>query len=214
MTSVGWERLPPKGAISVFDRSWHGRVLVERVEGLASPAEWRRAYREINDFERMLSDNGTRIIKLFLHITPEVQLERFKERLEDPMKRWKLSYEDFRNRKNWAGFEEAVEDMIDHTSSAWAPWYAIPANDKKYARAAALTIIADRLADGVDLEPRPIDEDVEREAQEVFRNERHKPVLRSHEGTVRRRLRHRRRHRQPRLGVRAMQRGAFLGHER
>ncbi len=163
-----WERLPPNGAISVFDRSWYGRVLVERVEEFATPGEWGRAYQEINDFERLLTDNGTRVVKLFFHITPEVQLERFKERLEDPMKRWKLSYEDFRNRNNWEANAEAVEDMLDRSSTAWAPWYAIPANNKKYARIAALNIITRRLAEGVDLEPPPLDEEVEQEAREVF----------------------------------------------
>lgn len=166
-----WERLPPTGAISVFDRSWYGRVLVERVEGFASDGEWQRAYQEINDFERLLADNGTRVVKLFLHITPDVQLERFRERMKDPMKRWKLSYEDFRNRNNWATNEEAVEDMLDRSSTAWAPWYAIPANNKKYARIAALTIITDRLSEGVNLEPPPLEDEVEREAQELFGKE-------------------------------------------
>jgi len=94
-----FERLPPRGAISVFDRSWYGRVLVERVEELASPRDWRRAYQEINEFERTLTDHGTRVVKIFLHITPEEQLRRFRDRVLDPTKRWKLSYEDFRNRK-------------------------------------------------------------------------------------------------------------------
>jgi len=93
-----WERLPHHGQIVVFDRSWYGRVLVERVEGFATPAEWQRAYDEINDFERMLIADDTRLIKLFLHITADEQLRRFRSRLTDPLKRWKLSYEDFRNR--------------------------------------------------------------------------------------------------------------------
>jgi polyphosphate kinase 2 (PPK2 family) len=91
-----WERLPEHGQIVVFDRSWYGRVLVERVEGYATPMEWRRAYKEINDFERMLVDDDTRLVKIFLHITPEEQVRRFHARLTDPLKRWKLSYEDFR----------------------------------------------------------------------------------------------------------------------
>jgi len=94
-----FERLPPNGAISVFDRSWYGRVLVERVEGLADRKEWQRAYNEINEFERALHDHGTRVIKIFLHISPDEQLGRFRDRVLDPTKRWKLSYEDFRNRK-------------------------------------------------------------------------------------------------------------------
>ena len=90
--------MPQHGQIVVFDRSWYGRVLVERVEAYASPTEWQRAYDEINDFERMLLADGTRLVKLFMHITPEEQMRRFRSRLTDPLKRWKLSYEDFRNR--------------------------------------------------------------------------------------------------------------------
>ncbi len=163
-----WERLPPNGAISVFDRSWYGRVLVERVEELIPPAHWRRAYAEINEFERLLVADGTRIVKIFMHITPEVQLARFEERLRNPMKRWKLSYEDFRNRKHWPEMEEAIEEMISKTSTKYAPWHLIPANDKKYARIAALKLVSDRLAKGVKLEPARLDGQVENAAREVL----------------------------------------------
>jgi polyphosphate kinase 2 (PPK2 family) len=163
-----FERLPPRGAISVFDRSWYGRVLVERVEALASPQDWRRAYREINEFERILADHGTRVIKIFLHITPDEQLRRFRDRVLDPTKRWKLSYEDFRNRKKWRAYEEATDDMFRETSTSYAPWYAIPANSKKYARVQALEAIAQRLSSGVDLAPAELDEEVIREAQELL----------------------------------------------
>ena len=134
-----WERLPQHGQIVVFDRSWYGRVMVERVEGFATPEEWRRAYDEINDFERMLIADGTRLVKLFLHITPEEQIRRFRARLSDPLKRWKLSYEDFRNRARWADYEQAIEDMMQKTSTPRARWHLIPANDKPYGRLAALT---------------------------------------------------------------------------
>ncbi|MEO3429939.1 polyphosphate kinase [Pelagibius sp. CAU 1746] len=163
-----WERVPPRGAISVFDRSWYGRVLVERVENLATRSEWRRAYREINEFERMLIDDGARIVKLFLHITPEEQLKRFEQRLADPMKRWKLTYEDFRNRKRRPDYEKAVEEMIARTSTVRAPWHVIAANDKKYARIEALSLIAETLAEGVDLGPRPMDEEAKALARAVF----------------------------------------------
>lgn len=163
-----WERLPPKGAISVFDRSWYGRVLVERVEGLATPKEWRRAFDEINDFERLLTDDDMRIVKIFLHITPDEQLKRFEARLHDPMKRWKLSYEDFRNRKKWDAYEHATNEMLERTSTKRAPWHVIPANDKKYARIAALKVITKALAKGVDLRPAPLDEKVEQEAVMLF----------------------------------------------
>jgi polyphosphate kinase 2 (PPK2 family) len=105
-----FERLPPRGAISVFDRSWYGRVLVERVEGLASQPEWRRAYKEINKFERALTDHATRVVKVFLHITPDEQLRRFRDRVLNPAKRWKLSYEDFRNRKKWSAHKQAADN--------------------------------------------------------------------------------------------------------
>ena len=163
-----FERLPPRGAISVFDRSWYGRVLVERVEALASQKDWRRAYREINEFERILADHGTRVVKIFLHITPEEQLRRFRDRVLDPTKRWKLSYEDFRNRKKWSAYEEAIDDMFRETSTSYAPWYAIPANSKKYARVEALKVIAQRLSAGVDLAPAELDQEIIREAQELL----------------------------------------------
>ena len=163
-----FERLPPRGAISVFDRSWYGRVLVERVESLATEEEWRRAYREINEYERALTDHGTRVIKIFLHITPEEQLRRFRDRVLDPAKRWKLSYEDFRNRKQWGAYEKAIDDMLRETSTPYAPWHAIPANSKKYARVEALKVIARRLSAGVDLAPAELDEDLMREARDLL----------------------------------------------
>ena len=163
-----FERLPPRGAISVFDRSWYGRVLVERVEGLASQKDWRRAYREINEFERALTDHGTRVVKVFLHISPDEQLRRFRDRVLDPTKRWKLSYEDFRNRKNWNAYEAAADDMFRETSSSYAPWHAISANSKKYARVEALKVIAKRLSSGVDLAPAELDQEVIQEAQELL----------------------------------------------
>jgi len=163
------EHMPAKGAISVFDRSWYGRVLVERVEGFAEKKDWKRAYREINEFERSLNDHGTRVIKLFLHITPDEQLRRFKRRILDPTKRWKLSHEDLRNRKKWADYETASEDMFRETSTANAPWHAIPANSKKYARVEALKIIARRLSAGVDLAPAELDTDLAREAEALLK---------------------------------------------
>jgi polyphosphate kinase 2 (PPK2 family) len=153
-----WERLPPHGAIAVFDRSWYGRVLVERVEGMAAKREWQRAYDEINEFERFLIDHGTRVVKLFLHITQDEQLRRFEERLRNPLKRWKLSYDDFRNRRNWPHYERAVEDMVERTSTLSAPWHVIPANHKLYARIACMRIVTEILAANVDLSPPPLDE--------------------------------------------------------
>jgi polyphosphate kinase 2 (PPK2 family) len=163
-----WRRLPQQGQIVVFDRSWYGRVLVERVEGLASDKEWRRAYREINEFERMLIESGVRLVKLFLHITLNEQERRFRDRLLNPVKRWKLSYEDFRNRARWPEYETAIEDMMEETSPKHAPWHLIPANDKPYGRFSAFRILADRLGKDVSLEPRPIDPDLLKEAQHAL----------------------------------------------
>ena len=164
-----WRRVPKKGQIVVFDRSWYGRVLVERVEGFATEKEWRRAYREINEFELMLSESGIRLVKLFLHITPDEQIRRFRERLLDPVKRWKLSYEDFRNRARWEEYETAVEDMIEETATPHAPWHLIPANNKPFGRIAAFRILADRLGMDVSLEPRPIDLDLLEKAKQALK---------------------------------------------
>ena len=163
-----WQRVPPLGGISVFDRSWYGRVLVERVEGLASMAEWSRAYDEINQFEQQLIDDGTRVVKLFLHITKDEQYRRFESRLKEPLKRWKLSYEDFRNRQHWEAYERAIEEMVRKTSTKIASWHVVPANDKKYARLRCLQIITKALAKGVDLKPPPLDEMVRVEAKALF----------------------------------------------
>jgi len=160
------ERMPPEGAISVFDRSWYGRVLVERVEDLIPEYRWRAAYEEINTFERMLSDDGVRLVKLFFHISPEEQMQRFEERLRNPLKRWKLTYEDFRNRAHWRETEEAANEMFEQTSTTLAPWHVIPANQKKFGRIAAMKAIHDTLARDVDLRPPPVEERLLKEARE------------------------------------------------
>lgn len=163
-----WERLPQHGQIVVFDRSWYGRVLVERVEGFATSDEWQRAYDEINNFEHMLLADGVRLVKVFLHITPQEQMRRFRNRLTDPLKRWKLSYEDFRNHRRWNEYEEAIEDMMEKTSTRRALWHLIPANDKPYGRLAAFRIIVDRLSKDVSLEPRSLDPKVVEAAEQLL----------------------------------------------
>ena len=163
-----WEKLPGPGQIVVFDRSWYGRVLVERVEKLAHKAEWKRAYTEINQFERMMVDDGIRLVKCFLHITPAEQIRRFKDRIVNPLKRWKLSYEDFRNRARWADYETAIEDMLEKTSVKNAPWYLVPTNDKLYGRLATFTIMVEVLGKGLHLKPRPLDPKVAEMAKELF----------------------------------------------
>jgi AMP-polyphosphate phosphotransferase len=163
-----WEKLPEPGQIVVFDRSWYGRVLVERVEGFASKRQWQRGYNEINQFERMMVVDGIRIAKCFLHITPAEQVRRFKDRLTNPFKRWKLSYEDFRNRSRWAEYEIAIEDMMEKTSTKDAPWYLVPTNDKLYGRLAVFTILVDLLGKGLRLKPRPLDTKIAEMAKELF----------------------------------------------
>ncbi|WP_067098331.1 polyphosphate kinase 2 family protein [Marinomonas atlantica] len=151
-------RLPKPGTLAIFDRSWYERVLTERVEGFATAEQWQRAYQEINEFERLLMDDGVRIIKLFMNISKDEQLARFEERLSNPMKQWKLTEEDLRNRDSWSHYAQATDDMFQHTSTDQAPWQLIPANKKWYARITALDTIVSALASGVDLTPPPIDE--------------------------------------------------------
>lgn len=157
--------LPIPGAMSVFDRSYYGRVLVERVEGFATEAQWQRAYQEINEFERLLIDDGVRVVKLFLHIDADEQLKRFEQRLKDPVKRWKLTAEDIRNRQQWPAYETAIDDMFAKTSTEAAPWHVIPANHKWFARVTALRVITEHLANGIDLTPPPIDKELIRAAE-------------------------------------------------
>ena len=163
-----WEKLPEHGQIVVFDRSWYGRVLVERVEGFATKREWRRGYEEINQFERLLVEDGIRIVKIFLHISAGEQIRRFKDRVKNPLKRWKLSYEDFRNRERWSDYEVAIEDVMDLTSTKWAPWYLVPTNDKLFGRLAAFKILIARLGTGVSLEPRMLDPKIAALAARLF----------------------------------------------
>lgn len=166
-----WSRLPERTQISVFDRSWYGRVLVERVEDLAKPAEWKRAYGEINDFEQQLVDDGIRVVKFFLHVSKDEQLRRLEDRLRNPLKRWKLSYEDFRNRDKWKEYVEAAEEMFARTSTSAAPWHVITSNDKAAARVQVLSILAQRLAIGLDLSDPPLDARVLKAAAQLLGKE-------------------------------------------
>ncbi|MEO6848120.1 MAG: UDP-galactose-lipid carrier transferase [Chthoniobacterales bacterium] len=140
-----WNKFPPYGNMVVFDRSWYGRVLVERVEGFATEKEWKRAYREINEMERTLTDDGTILVKLYFHISKEEQLARFKRREGDPYKHWKITEEDWRNRRKWALHNKAAQDMFAKTSSPDAPWTIIPANYKWYTRVKVLKTVYERL---------------------------------------------------------------------
>lgn len=147
-----WEKVPKTGEIAMFDRSWYGRVLVERVENYASEREWRRAYDEINEFELTLTQDGYRIVKLFLDIDADTQLDRFRARYDTPDKRWKITEDDLRNRARWDDYAAAYTDMIDRTSGAAAPWHRIDANSKKRARLKAFEILLDTLGEGIDIE--------------------------------------------------------------
>jgi polyphosphate kinase 2 (PPK2 family) len=118
----------------IFDRSWYGRVLVERVEKFAAKDEWKRAYDEINNFEKMLADDGTIILKYFIHISKEEQKKRFEERETNPLKKYKIGKDDFRNRSRWDEYLEAYEEMFEKTNADYAHWHIIPGNDKDYAR--------------------------------------------------------------------------------
>jgi polyphosphate kinase 2 (PPK2 family) len=129
-----WQRLPETGEIAIFDRSWYGRVLVERVEGFARRAEWERAFDEINAFERLLTADGVRMVKFFLHLDRATQLQRFRARETDPLKQYKLGPDDWRNRRRWKEYELAVQEMLDRTHRPDAPWVVVPANDKRFAR--------------------------------------------------------------------------------
>jgi polyphosphate kinase 2 (PPK2 family) len=163
-----WTRLPGAGQIGVFDRSWYGRVLVERVEGYASEVDWRRAYDEINEFEAQQVSDGTAVVKLFLHVTQDVQDERLKARLEHPWKRWKVGPEDFRNRARRDDYLRAAEDMFALTSTRWAPWHIVDGNDKKSARIAALAHIVERLEAHVPLTPPAASAETEALARAAF----------------------------------------------
>jgi len=140
-----WRQLPRAGRLLIFDRSWYGRVLVERVEGFAREDEWRRAYSEINDFEEQLCESGMVVLKFWLHIDPGEQLARFRARERTAYKKYKITEEDYRNRERWSDYEAAVDEMVRRTSTTHAPWQLIPANDKRYARVATLDILCDAL---------------------------------------------------------------------
>jgi polyphosphate kinase 2 (PPK2 family) len=148
-----WRRLPEPGQIAIFDRSWYGRVLVERVEGFAKEEAWRRAFHEINSFERQLSDWGAVVAKFWVHISRDEQLRRFEERQRIGYKAWKLTDEDWRNRGKWEEYEEAVEEMLMRTSTRNAPWTLVAGNDKNHARVAVLSTLVKALTEQLAYRP-------------------------------------------------------------
>ena len=153
-----WQHIPSPGTLKIFDRSHYGRVLVERVDKLVDEEVWKRGYEEINAFEKTLSDSGVRIIKFFMHISSDEQRERFEERLHNPFKRWKLTEEDFHNRKMRKAYIEATNDMFKHTHTSYAPWHVINGEYKWQARINVLDTAIAKLSEGVEISPPPLDE--------------------------------------------------------
>jgi polyphosphate kinase 2 (PPK2 family) len=144
-----WPALPGEGGMTILDRSWYGRVLVERVEGLATEPEWRRAYGEIVELERSLVASGMVLLKFFMHISDEEQLERFEKRRDDPVKAWKLTDEDWENREKRPEYLEAFEEMFDQTDTGVAPWHLVEAENKKYARVKVVETVIERIERGM-----------------------------------------------------------------
>ena len=164
-----WRRLrpPDEKQILVFDRSWYGRVMVERLEGFCTEEEWKRAYREINEFERQIVDFGTILVKFWIHISKDEQLRRFEGRKETPYKAWKLTEEDWRNRAKWDEYEQAINDMLLKTSTLTAPWTIVEGNCKWWARVKTLKTLVDVLSQELDyLPPDPMGKNDAKEAQE------------------------------------------------
>lgn len=163
-----WQKMPGPGQIAVLDGSWYGRVLHDRVEGFCSEDAWRGAYDEINEFEAQHRSHGTRIVKVFLHVTQATQDNRFKARLRDPHKHWKMGADDFRSRAKRAAYLDAYADMFAHCHTRWAPWTIVDGNHKKTARLTALRAIADQLSAGLDITPLPLDPELDRLAALAF----------------------------------------------
>ncbi len=163
-----WTRLPANEHIAIFDRSWYGRVLVERVEGFCSEKEWKRGYDEINEFEAQQVDSGNAIVKVFVHITQKEQDKQLAQRLDDPFKRWKTGADDYRNRAKREDYLEALNDMFKRTDTRWAPWHVIDGNDRGSGRIAALTAIADALEAHVSMDMPDADPAVIELARQAF----------------------------------------------
>lgn len=165
-----WQRLPERGLIGIFDRSWYGRVLVERVDALTPERRWRQAFDEIRAFEETLVADGVRLVKIYLHVTAEEQRSRLAERVRDPHKRWKVSASDFRSHLQRDAYLEAAEEMFERTSTDASPWCIVAGDDKRHARIRVLELVTNVLGRDVDLTPLPLDAETERLAVEVLGN--------------------------------------------
>lgn len=180
-----WQKLPEPGEITVFDRTWYGRVLVERVEGYAEQNEWKRAYNELVEFERQLVDDGVILIKLFLNLSKEAQGERLLARVKEPTKRWKITISDMQSRLLWDDYQQAYEDMLNKTATKNVPWYVVGADDKEHARVKCLTIIRDELQEHLDLSKvNMLDPEVMAAVIEQFGEGVFKSLLRGSDGKV------------------------------
>ncbi len=169
-----WTRLPESGQIAIFDRSWYGRVMVERVEGLCSETEWKRAYREINSLERQLVDYGTILLKFWLHIDPDEQLRRFQSRSGDKLRSWKLTEEDWRNREKWDLYEEAVNEMLLKTSTITAPWTVVEGNSKPFSRIKILSTLVEKLSAELNYDPYQIEQSAKKNSDRKKRKGKRK----------------------------------------
>ncbi|HSI02199.1 MAG TPA: polyphosphate kinase [Reyranella sp.] len=163
-----WNRLPARGNWAIFDRTWYGRVLVERIEGFCGKDDWKRAYREINDFERLLTDDGVRIVKLLVHVSEEEQKRRMIERLANAHKHYKVGIEDFRNIAKRKQYLEAYKDMLDKTDTDWAPWHVIAHDDKRQARLEGLQAVVDSIGRGVVSIEQELDPEVAKAARKLW----------------------------------------------
>ena len=163
-----WTRLPAPGSWAIFDRTWYGRVLVERIEGFCPEAAWQRAYGEINEFERQLADDGVRIVKLMVHVSAEEQKRRMIDRLEDRHKHYKIGLEDFRNIARRKDYLEAYADMLERTDTKHAPWHVVASDSKLHARLRGLQILAEQIGKGVDAEPPPLDPQIVEAAAKLW----------------------------------------------
>jgi AMP-polyphosphate phosphotransferase len=140
-----WMNIPKAGHIAIFDRTWYGRVMVERIEGFCREEEWQRAFAEINEMEKQFYDFGAVVVKFWLHIDADEQLSRFKKRQKLDYKQWKITDEDWRNREKWNAYKTAVDDMLRKTSTTYAPWTIVEANSKRYARIKSITTVIEAI---------------------------------------------------------------------
>ncbi len=163
-----WNRLPAPGNWAIFDRTWYGRVLVERIEGFCNKDQWKRAYREINEFERQLADDGVRIVKLLVHVSAEEQKKRMIERLDKPSKHYKVGLEDFRNIARRKQYLDAYRDMLEQTDTEHAPWHVIASDEKMHARLKGLKVVADVLGKGVKIGGHALDPQIAKAAYDLW----------------------------------------------